>query len=512
MKKGFKIIIFFCLTLLCLACISCNNKVSFEDIIITGEDISGLEEGAYTLRFNIKNLEEYQKKNNAELTVVVTDKNNNNVPLTSNRIIQIEKDNYYLVTIMVSADNGTKIKTHSFTVSAIRNPIMVTFTSDYKNFENIIKIVPYGDSLTDIPEVPDYTPQPVTGYTTIVSNKRWSHQDFNNIKENIVVKALYDIDMPANQYTITYQTYGGTQIPENSVYYDHYITEPEPPIKTDCVFYGWYTDEDLTEKYSFGVMGPSNITLHAKWLEPLQDATDYTYFTFSINDYDNNYAISANNKSEMPETIIIPNMYNGKAVTKLGDFSQCETIKHIYIPETINSFKTYAVSGKNTANDNIAEMSLQKITFDENIKLETISKHAFSYCPNLTIINIPETIKTIGESAFEGCTGLTSVLFSENSKLQNIQKQAFYNCSYLSSLSIPEKVNSLAEMSFYNCISLEQITMLCSIPPNLQSNVFYFEENQNSEPLEIKFIVLENSMQLYEHHAIFSSYTLETKI
>lgn len=506
MKNVLRLSLIICLVLLCSFLFACNKKVTFEDIDIIGENVSNLEEGNYTLRYRIDNLEEYRQRNDATVTVVVTDQNNNTVPLTSSRILKIEKDQEYFVTIMVSADNGNKTKTHNYTVKAIKSPIMVTFTSQYKNFDNIIKTVPYGSNLTDIPEVPDYTPEQVEGYTIIIESKSWDRNSFVNLKQNITVYAVYEISMPANLYTINYETYGGTPISPSKVYYDFYINAPQPPQKENCVFYGWYTDEQFQNKYSFGKMGAGDITLHAKWLEPLENATPNSYFNFSITSYDpNGYMISAKDKQNMPETVVIPNIYNGKPVIMLGSFSQCVQIKHLFVPETINYILDYAFSGSTTLG-HITDMALETVTFAQTRELFSIQSNAFSYCKNLVSINIPDSVRNIESKAFYNCQSLTDIIFSENSQLQQIRQEAFAESISLETIIIPKGVNLLSEKAFFNCNALLEVQLFSENPPILQSKVFY---NENDEKLNVTFFVLEDSFEAFSNHSVFSQYEID---
>lgn len=509
MKKTMKFILILCVTFLCCTLFCCIKKVTFEDITIIGENVTGLDEGDYTLRYTIKNLDKYRDNNQAQINVVVTDKDNKTVPLSNNRIMQIEKDNEYLVTIMVTADNGNKTKTHNYTIKAIKSPITVTFTSAHNNFDNIIKSVPYGGNLTDIPDVPDYTPQQQDGFTVISTKQEWSTTNFFNLKENITVYADYGIDAIRNTYTITYQTFGGTEIPDDEVYYDYYILSPQPPQKQGFVFFGWYADEDFSDQFTFGKMPANDLNLYARWIEPIPDATDEKYFDFAITSYNpNGYMISAKNINDMPETVVIPNIYNGKPVIMLGDFAQCSQIKHLYIPETINEIKTYAFSGKPLLKNEV-DMALETVTFAQTIGLVAIVENAFSYCQNLISINIPDSVKRIDKQAFHNCTSLTDVTFNDSSKLERILEEAFYNCQSLQSIVLPSQIKSLSQKAFYDCIALNEVYFYCPTPPIVQSLVFYYELDQDDQILQVTFYVLEDSYDSFSQNSVFEDYLIE---
>ena len=95
----------------------------------------------------------------------------------------------------------------------------------------------------------------------------------------------------------------------------------------------------------------------------------------------------------------------------------------------------------------------------------TIGNSAFSYCSSLTSVTIGDSVTTIGNYAFYECDNLTSVTFGENSQLTTIGYRAFYGCGSLTSLVIPEGVTTIGDSAFWDCDSLTTIT----IPSTLNS-------------------------------------------
>lgn len=65
--------------------------------------------------------------------------------------------------------------------------------------------------------------------------------------------------------TVTFETNGGSTISPQTVHIGTKAIEPTPPTKTDYAFGGWYTDAELTTKYTFNEVVTSDITLYAKW-------------------------------------------------------------------------------------------------------------------------------------------------------------------------------------------------------------------------------------------------------
>lgn len=80
-----------------------------------------------------------------------------------------------------------------------------------------------------------------------------------------------------NQYTITFNTNGGTYLNPIKQYYGTEVAEPKAS-KTGSHFLGWYTDPLLTNEYHFNTMQAEDLTLYAKW-ENIQYTITYGYIT-----------------------------------------------------------------------------------------------------------------------------------------------------------------------------------------------------------------------------------------
>ena len=85
----------------------------------------------------------------------------------------------------------------------------------------------------------------------------------------------------------------------------------------------------------------------------------------------------------------------------------------------------------------------------------TIAGGLFRDKTNLTSVKIPDSVKSIGESAFEGCTGITSITIPDG--VTSIYTGAFYGCTSLESIIIPDSITSIGAIVFHGCNNLTDI-------------------------------------------------------
>jgi len=91
----------------------------------------------------------------------------------------------------------------------------------------------------------------------------------------------------------------------------------------------------------------------------------------------------------------------------------------------------------------------------------------------LTAINIPASVKTIGEESFKGCTNLKEIILPNS--LTSIGFRAFFNCTGLKTFSIPASVTSIGSEAFRNCSGLESIYAFSANPIDLSKSSAVFD-------------------------------------
>ena len=91
----------------------------------------------------------------------------------------------------------------------------------------------------------------------------------------------------------------------------------------------------------------------------------------------------------------------------------------------------------------------------------SIGNYAFESCTGLTSIEIPASVTTIGDEAFLGCESLTTVTIPAS--VTSIGMDAFSFCFGLTTVTIPASVTSIGNYAFMGCESLTTITIPASV-------------------------------------------------
>ena len=89
--------------------------------------------------------------------------------------------------------------------------------------------------------------------------------------------------------------------------------------------------------------------------------------------------------------------------------------------------------------------------------VKAIGNSAFECCRNLTSLTIGSGVTSIGDWAFDECSGLTSITIP--SSVTSIGKGAFSYCSSLTSITIPNSVTDIGGSAFAYCTSLTSIAV-----------------------------------------------------
>ena len=164
------------------------------------------------------------------------------------------------------------------------------------------------------------------------------------------------------------------------------------------------------------------------------------------------YSIKGVEYFEILETFIAKNTllrnvdlsFNSKLISFSLD--GCSSLTSVTIPDSVTSIGNSAF-GDCT--------SLASITIPDSVT--SIGNSAFDDCTSLTSITIPDSVTSIGNSAFSDCTSLTSVTIGNG--VTSIGNYAFSDCTSLTSITIPDSVTSIGNFAFYYCNSLTSVTI-----------------------------------------------------
>ena len=159
--------------------------------------------------------------------------------------------------------------------------------------------------------------------------------------------------------------------------------------------------------------------------------------------------------------IIVPDTYNGKAVTSIGNhaFYDCYSLVSVVIPDSVTSIGSGAFWNC---------YSLVSVTIPDSV--EFIGPQAFVNCSSLEIVVIGDSVTSIGYEAFAYCDRLTSIIVDENNKYYKSIDGNLYSkdgktlIQYAigkedTSFEIPYGVTSIGSEAFRNCSSLESVVI-----------------------------------------------------
>ena len=117
-------------------------------------------------------------------------------------------------------------------------------------------------------------------------------------------------------------------------------------------------------------------------------------------------------------------------------------------------------------------------------------------------MTIPNSVTSIGNYAFRGCSGLSSVTIPNS--VTSIGNYAFYNCTGLTSVTIPNSVTSIGNSAFYDCTGLWVVYSYAN-PENVTmgNSVFYL---RSGDYWNRHLRVLPGYKSLYQQDSRWSQY------
>ena len=166
--------------------------------------------------------------------------------------------------------------------------------------------------------------------------------------------------------------------------------------------------------------------------------------------------LTISGEGEMSDYSLSPDSASGGYITIAPWGSQVNSVSILNGVTSVGDYAFYGCTG------------LTSMTIPDSVT--SIGRDAFSGCTGLISVTIPDSVTSIGGCAFEDCTGLTSVTIPDS--VTSIGWHAFSGCTGLTSVTIGSGVTSIEGYAFYGCTGLTSVTVPDSVT-SIENYAFY---------------------------------------
>ena len=153
------------------------------------------------------------------------------------------------------------------------------------------------------------------------------------------------------------------------------------------------------------------------------------------------------------------------SVTSIGReaFYQCSSLTSITISDSVTSIDNSAFWNCRGLTEIIVDNNNQNYKSIDGVLFNKDATTLVAYPAGKTgnSYQIPNSVTSIGDFAFYGCTSLTSINIPDS--VTSIGVRTFEDCTHLTSVTIPDSVTSISYMTFSGCTSLTSITIPDSV-------------------------------------------------
>lgn len=219
-------------------------------------------------------------------------------------------------------------------------------------------------------------------------------------------------------------------------------------------------------------------------------AEKYSIFTYEISNGEAKIKRCNNVSGE----VIIPDEIDGCPVTCIGEkafYSYGSTSKYesIIIPDSVKIIGDKAFESCE---------KLKSINIPNSVT--TIGDRAFYDCTNLANVTIGNSVKTIGDSAFSWCQMLKNITIPNS--VTTIGNNAFKDSYRLESIAIPDSVTNIGNGAFWDCFALTSII--------IPDSVTAIGDSTFCECRNLVSVSLSNSITSIGRDAFYECYNLKS--
>lgn len=149
-------------------------------------------------------------------------------------------------------------------------------------------------------------------------------------------------------------------------------------------------------------------------------------------------------------------------VTSIGrDAFSGTAISEIYIPGAVENLSSRAFEGcRNLINITVDSENANYASVNGSLYNKSVTE-LLRYPQGKDCVEIPDSVNTLTDIAFEGCNNITSVIIPESVK--SIGKWCFHGCSNLRSIEIKEGCMRIGVEAFSRCPLLESVIIPDSV-------------------------------------------------